>query len=283
MNYYEVDFSFDKSVGQWQADLLKDDLLCIGFDSFVDSEQEKNVDFKGYCPQKDFKEEKLNNLLSEDKLKDSIKELTITLIVDKDWNEEWEKDVPSVKIKDFCFIHAPYKPHDDTVRYDLVISPKQSFGTANHPTTALIIEYLSEIEVKDKTVMDMGCGTGVLGILCKKMRASYVESIDNDPWAYNNSKDNINLNQVNDIVLKQGGSEMISKDQLFDLFIANINLNILLDNISQYAKHLKPNGLLLMSGFYKEDIDTLLASVKQYNLSLKSYKEKDNWVAVILQ
>jgi ribosomal protein L11 methyltransferase len=279
MNYYEIEFSFNESISQWEIDLLKDSLLSVGFDSFMDNEQDNG--FKGYCPEKDFNKDKTQYLIDNAFSKEKVKTKT-NLILDQDWNSEWEKDVPSVKFGDFCMVRPESKPQDKRVRYDIIINPRQSFGTATHPTTAMIIEILSTIEVKGKSVMDMGCGTGVLGILCKKMGAIYVESIDNDKWAYENAVDNAQKNDV-DILLKEGGSEKISKDKLFDIFIANINLNILLDNIPQYVKHIKKGGMMIMSGFYKEDIDTLLQAVKPYNLSLSYSTQKDNWAAIIIK
>lgn len=279
MNYYEIEFSFNESISQWEIDLLKDSLLSVGFDSFMDNEQDNG--FKGYCPEKDFNKDKTQYLIDNAFSKEKVKTKT-NLILDQDWNSEWEKDVPSVKFGDFCMVRPESKPQDKRVRYDIIINPRQSFGTATHPTTAMIIEILSKIEVKGKSVMDMGCGTGVLGILCKKMGAICVESIDNDKWAYENAVDNAQKNDV-DILLKEGGSEKISKDKLFDIFIANINLNILLDNIPQYVKHIKKGGMMIMSGFYKEDIDTLLQAVKPYNLSLSYSTQKDNWAAIIIK
>lgn len=276
MDYYEVKFSFEKDVEQWQKDLLKDDLLSIGFDSFVDDENY----FLAYCPKKDFEREKISVLVSNNNITDKTK-IEINFILDQDWNSTWEETAPSVEFQDFCIVRKENNPKPSGVKYDIIINPKMSFGSANHQTTAMIINLMKDIEMKEKDVMDMGCGTAVLAILAKKMGAKYVEAIDNDDWAYNNAKENISKNNV-DVNVFLGGSEKIS-NRKFDVFIANINLNILLDNINEYVKHIKDKGVMIMSGFYEEDIDTLTKILEKNNIYLKHKTIKDNWAAIILE
>jgi len=279
MDYYQITFFLSKKAKSFEKDLLKNDLLSIGFDAFVDIDDRS---FEGYCPQKDFDEERLKDIINNSLITDCLTlKYDIKLIKDENWNKKWEETSSNVQINNFCNIRKSTQPKTNVI-YDIIINPKQSFGTANHPTTYMIIEYLSTLTMKGKAVMDMGCGTAVLGILCKKMGANYVECIDIDDWAYNNAKENREANNV-DITIKKGSSEQISKDMLFDLFIANINLNILLENINYYVRHLKQNGLLVLSGFYEQDTKELIDATKQYGLTFHYNRVSNEWSILVLR
>ena len=279
MDYYQISFSLSQKAKSFEKDLLKNDLLSIGFDAFVDIDERS---FEGYCPKKDFSEESLKQTINNSIITDNLSlRYDIKFIKDENWNQKWEETSSNVQIGNFCNIRKSTQPQTSVI-YDIIINPKQSFGTANHPTTYMIIEYLSTLMMKDKSVMDMGCGTAVLGILCKKMGAKYVECIDIDDWAYNNAIENREANNV-DIVVKKGSSEEISKDTLFDLFIANINLNILLENIKYYAPHIKENGLLVLSGFYEQDTKELIDTTKQYGLTFHYNKISNEWSILVLR
>lgn len=279
MNYYKVDFFLSDKAKGFDADLLKNDLAQIGFDAFVDIDDNS---FEAYCPEKLFLEDSLPNVINNSLIadKDAVR-YDITFIKDENWNKTWEETSPSVQFGGFCHIRKSNQPYRQ-VTYDIIINPEQSFGTANHPTTAMIIEYLSKEKMTGKSVMDMGCGTAVLGILCKKMGADYVECVDIDEWAYRNAKDNAAANEV-DICVKLGSSEQMEVERKFDLFLANINLNILLENMPMYALQIKSGGRLVLSGFYKEDTEELQTAAKQYGL-LPCYKQTmDNWALLVLK
>ncbi len=271
MNYIEVRFFLGKSDNDYAADLLKGDLLSIGFESFMDND---DGSFCAYCKQEDFSKDKLlayNNL-----------NYSISVIEDRDWNSVWEENSPSVLFGNFCNVRKQSQPFKQ-VKYDIIINPKQSFGTANHPTTSMIITYLQKIEkdIKNKSVLDMGCGTGVLAILSKKMGAKYVEAIDIDDWAYKNVIENATVNNV-ELTIRQGSSNVISKDKKFDFIYANINLNILLENMIFYSKALKDNGYLILSGFYDNDTKELLEETKKLNLTFYYQMKKDDWALLVL-
>ena len=279
MDYYQVNFFLSNKVKYFEVDLLKNDLAQAGFDSFVDI---LDNNFEAYCPSEVFSQDNIqivinNSLLSD---KDSVR-YSIKFIKDENWNKTWEETSPSVQFGNFCNIRKSNQSYKQ-VTYDIIINPEQSFGTANHPTTAMIIEYLSTIDMKGKNVMDMGCGTAVLGILCKKMGADYVECVDIDKWAYNNAISNTQSNNV-DICVKLGSSEEMSANHIFDVFLANINLNILLENIPFYALKIKTGGLLILSGFFEDDINELENTTKQYNLTFYHKVTKNNWALLVLK
>lgn len=277
MNYIRVNFSLSNET-EWKVDLFKDSLLQVGFDSFVDTDE----GFEAYAPEPDFKQDIIQEIIKQSALenKENVKYNT-DFIADQNWNYVWEQTSPCVNIRGLCLIRKSSQEKQNTL-YDIIINPKQSFGTATHPTTYMIIEYLLSLDMNNKYVMDMGCGTGVLGILSKKMGAKYVEAIDIDSWAKENTEENAYDNNVV-LNIKQGGAEVISNDKCFDIFIANINLNILKDNIPIYTKYINKGGSLILSGFYQEDIKELLDNVLILGYKLKTSLTKDNWALVVLE
>lgn len=277
MNYIKVNFSLSNET-EWKVDLFKDSLLQVGFDSFVDTDE----GFEAYAPEPDFKQDIIQEIIKQSALenKENVK-YNIDFIADQNWNYVWEQTSPCVNISGLCLIRKSSQEKQNTL-YDIIINPKQSFGTATHPTTYMIIEYLLSLDMNNKYVMDMGCGTGVLGILSKKMGAKYVEAIDIDSWAKENTEENAYENNVV-LNIKQGGAEVISNDKCFDIFIANINLNILKDNIPIYTKYINKGGSLILSGFYQEDIKELLDNVLILGYKLKTSLTKDNWALVVLE
>lgn len=201
---------------------------------------------------------------------------------DKNWNEEWEKQHEAVLVRSQAgtvWVRAPFHPHRNDVDYELIIEPKMCFGTAHHPTTYMMLSYVAELDVMGRRVLDMGCGTAVLGILAKIRGASYVEGIDIDEWAFANARENAASNNV-EIALKLGGAPAI--DGTFDVILANINRNILLADMGHYVNALAQGGSLLLSGFYQADEEALIARASELGLALKSKKTKDNWSALQL-
>lgn len=201
---------------------------------------------------------------------------------DRDWNAEWEKDHKAVLVEyegGSLWVRAPFHPHRTDVGYELVIEPKMSFGTAHHPTTYMMLSYVAELDVQGKRVLDMGCGTAVLGILAKMRGASYVEGVDIDEWAFNNARENAATNGV-EITLKLGDATTLQGH--FDIIIANINRNILLADMERYAAVLNAGGTLLLSGFYEADEAALVAKANTLGLSLHSKKTRDGWSALEL-
>lgn len=201
---------------------------------------------------------------------------------DKDWNSEWEKGHQAVLVEyngGSVWVRAPFHPHRTDVNYELIIEPKMSFGTAHHPTTYMMLSYVAELDMVGRRVLDMGCGTAVLGILAKMRGASYVEGVDIDEWAFNNAHENAASNGV-EITLKLGDATSLQGN--FDIVIANINRNILLADMERYAAVLNPGGTLLLSGFYENDEGALIAKASNLGLTFNDKKNRDGWSALRL-
>ena len=201
---------------------------------------------------------------------------------DKDWNAEWEKEHKAVLVQydgGSVWVRAPFHPHRTDVDYELIIEPKMSFGTAHHPTTYMMLSYVAELDMKDKRVLDMGCGTAVLGILAKMRGAAYVEGIDIDEWAFSNARENAASNNA-EITLRLGDANAIQGS--FDVILANINRNILLADMERYAAALNPGGTLLLSGFYEADEGALIAKANELGMMFKDKKNRDGWSSLRL-
>jgi ribosomal protein L11 methyltransferase len=256
------------------SEILIVELGEIGFESFVENEE----GFLAYIQENEFDEKKIVELQII-KTNPSIFTYTFQIVEDENWNAIWESNYEPVVIKNKCGIRAPFHPENKDVEYDLIIEPKMSFGTAHHETTSNMIEFLLEEDLKGKSVLDMGCGTSVLAILAAKRGSSKVFAIDNDEWAYNNSLENILKNNEPEINVILGDANSLT-NLYFDVIIANINRNILLNDIKFYANSLNDNGILLMSGFYEQDIPAIKEECGKYNLNFDRYISKNNWVAI---
>lgn len=208
-----------------------------------------------------------------------IKNVEVKQLEDKNWNQIWESSYKPVIVSDNCIVRAPFHTNLPTVEFDIKIMPKMSFGTAHHATTLLMMKYILEIEdFTNLSVLDMGCGTGVLAILVALKNAKTIWAVDNDTWAFENVKENVKANNCEHIKTFLGDAGILG-DNKFDYIFANINKNILLNDLPTYANSLNKNGNIFLSGFYLEDLDELIEKAKSVNLSFIDYKEKDNWVA----
>jgi ribosomal protein L11 methyltransferase len=248
-------------------------LADMGCDSFVETEN----GILAYIQKDIFDENQLNILFSEMSDYHFTVSYSWKEIEEQNWNAVWESNYEPVLIDGKCYIRAPFHPHREDVEYEIVIEPKMSFGTAHHPTTSQMISYILEENCKDKTVLDMGSGTGILAILAVMRGAKMATAIDNDEWAYENCLENVEKNTVSNIEVILGNASTITKK--YDIILANINRNILLEDINKYAEALNGNGTLLLSGFYLDDLPILKKEAGKYNLVFDSYKEKENWVA----
>lgn len=203
---------------------------------------------------------------------------TIEEIEQVNWNAEWEKNFEPIMVNDTCYVRAPF--HDKKeVAYDIVIEPKMSFGTGHHETTHMMIQHILDTDMKGKKVLDMGCGTAILAILAEMKGAQPIDAIDIDNWCYLNSVENAERNNCKHISVYEGDVALLSGKQ-YDIIIANINRNILLNDMEQYVKALNPNGMLFLSGFYEEDIPVIDASCTAKGLSLTNKYKRNNWVAL---
>ncbi len=200
-------------------------------------------------------------------------------LAEENWNEEWEKHYfqPIILADGKCCIRAPFHPELPEVSTEIIINPKMAFGTGNHETTSLIISYILEHNVANLDVLDMGCGTGILGILALKKGAKSLVSIDIDEWAYQNVSENAELNNVKINQIIQGDASALKDLGEFDLILANITRNVLLNDLGDYAQSLKIGGRIVLSGFYSEDIPCLIEKGKEYNLLFSNQKIENNW------
>ncbi len=201
-------------------------------------------------------------------------------IPDQNWNVQWEKDYPEVRIGNKCRIRAPFHPESSDFEFDILINPQMSFGTGHHATTYLMLSAMLELAIEGKEVLDMGCGTGVLAIAAALAGAGSVRAIDIEEWAYRNTLENSGLNNV-DILVQKGDIELI-QEATFDLILANINKNVLLAHVLHYAKALNTGGTLLLSGFFPTDAGEILAEAGKYKFATTVSMEKDGWCALQL-
>jgi len=209
-----------------------------------------------------------------------FEQYSIDIIKPKNWNEEWEKNYfQPILIGNECLIKSSFHKTDIQAKYEIIIDPKMSFGTGHHETTSMMAEYLLEIDLKDKVVMDLGTGTGILGILASMIGCKSVIGIDNDSWCYENAQENIEKNNIPNFEMILGDAGMLkSYPNMFDVFIANINRHILLADIHHYVKTMKPGSVLLLSGFYLDDLADIRTECEKYGLAFQENKMKKNWV-----
>lgn len=278
MNYYELNFTYTSPIDKEIIDdVLAAELGEIGFESFAENKDS----LQAYITDTLYNKEKLDEKINNFPLENTKINYTVTLIESKDWNEEWEKNYfQPITINHDCIIRASFHEDQPDYKYTIIIDPKMAFGTGNHETTWLMINEMLKLDLENTEFLDMGCGTAVLAILARMKGASRVVAIDIDEWAYNNALENIRLNHTNDIQVALGGAEQISSFGKFDIIFANINRNILLNDMQHYVSYMKPNALLFMSGFYTEDIPYIKAECEKNGLSFISHTEKNNWVAV---
>jgi len=278
MKYIEVTITLGQN--DPYRDLLVDALGNEGpYDSFVETPN----GLKAYVQESLFDEGWLKEQLADINNMTSCS-YSFESMPDKNWNEEWEKQHKPVLVEAAngkrVWVRAPFHEHRSDVDYEIEIEPKMSFGTAHHQTTYMMLSYLTELEVTGKRVLDMGCGTAVLAILAKLRGAAYVEAIDIDEWAYNNALENAQRNGV-ELNVRIGDAALLGERQ-FDLIIANINRNILLNDMAAYVQVLEKGGTLLLSGFYESDVPVLQHHAESLGLRLEQQKVRQSWTALRL-
>ena len=267
-----LEYVFTSPSSDIQHDMLVSMLAEIGFDSFM----EEDRCLKAYCSAESRDDIAVENLLMEPSFSD-IRLLKVEEMPDKDWNELWEASYQPVVVNERCRVRAPFHEPDPRFEFDLVIEPKMSFGTANHETTAQIIQLMLETNFQGKDVLDMGSGTAVLAILAKKLGAARTIAIDNDEWAYRNAFTNCELNGVPDIEVVLGDALSIKGE--FDVVLANINRNILLRDMHYYVDAMTLNARIFFSGFYTEDLPSIQAEAERLGLRYSRHLSRNNWVA----
>jgi len=247
-------------------------LSVLGFDGFIEEDDR----LLAYIEKGDTEAGSLQALLSDNDVADAA----ISEIEDKNWNAEWESDYEPVIIDGKIMVRAPFHDPIPDIEWDIIVEPKMSFGTAHHETTSQMLSLIARMDLAGKTVLDMGCGTAVLAILAGKKGAGKILAIDNDEWAYRNSLENTLLNEAPDIEVLLGDRKYI-ENRYFDIIFANINRNILLEDIPHYAAALNPGGILMMSGFYRDDLEQIKKKSAACMLRLAEARSKNNWTAAI--
>ena len=273
MDNIYIEYNFTVSPKEPATEILIAELGNAGFESFVENEN----GVIAYIQKQDWNSTILDTIfvLNSDEFKIQFhkKEVAQT-----NWNAEWEKNFSPIQVDDIVSIRAPFHENPN-LKYDIVIEPKMSFGTGHHETTHMMIQHLLQLDLENKKVLDMGCGTGILAIFAEMKGANKLDAIDIDNWCYENSIENISKNNCKNIQVFEGDSSLLI-DKKYDVIIANINRNILLKDMEIYTNCLSNNGILLLSGFYKEDIPIIDKEVSKYNLSLETSIERNNWVAL---
>ena len=251
-----------------------------GYESFVPD----STGLTAYISARQFDSKTVEEILADFPLPGRKLSTSANTIEGEDWNSEWEKHYfQPIVVADQCVIHSSFHKDIPACPYDIVIDPKMAFGTGHHATTSLIIEQLLSIPLEGKNVIDMGTGTGILAILAAMRGAAAVTGIEIDPAAEANARENIVTNHHPEISIRLGDASLLPSCEPADLFIANINRNIITNDISEYAKALKTGGTMLLSGFYEEDIPVIMKAATPLGLTETSHTVKgDNWTCLRL-
>lgn len=257
------------------SDILAAQLGEIGFESFVVTE----IGLDAFVQDSKLDENALNQVVADFSFDTTIT-FSLESVENKNWNEEWEKYFfEPIVIDDKCLIHSSFHKDFPKLEYDITIDPKMAFGTGHHETTSLMVSEILKMDFTGKTVLDMGCGTSVLAILASIRGAEKLTAIDIDDWCVDNSLENLELNNITNIDVFLGDASLLP-GKTFDVILANINRNILVNDMQTYAGCLQRNGLLFMSGFYTEDIPIIEKEANKYGLTLLGSREKNNWAMI---
>ena len=275
MYYKVITFAFKDSL--LQSDILIAELSEIGFEGFEETAEV----VKAYIPSNLFDEQSILNV--RDKYVEQFQfSYKIEELEEKNWNKEWENNFQPIEIGHDCIIRASFHKVNRAYDYEIIIDPKMSFGTGHHATTQLMVKSLLRQDIQEKTVLDIGCGTGVLAILASKLAADSVIAYDIDEKVYENAVENVRQNNVEDkVVLVKDNSEIFGKNK-YDFILANINRNVLLSLMESFSLNLKDDGILLLSGFYTSDIEELSKPAASHNLKVLSTDEKEGWAIMVL-
>jgi len=269
-NYFEFQFKIDPV--QPASEILIAELGYLGFESFVENDD----GITAYIPEEEYEEDIFTNvhILQSKDFKITYDQKEIERV---NWNEEWEKNFTPILVDEHCSVRAPFHEKPD-VDFDIVIEPKMSFGTGHHATTHMMIQHILKNDWEEKSVLDMGCGTGVLAILTAMKGAGNIDAIDIDNWCYLNTLENISRNECEHINVEEGGAELLEGRE-YDVVLANINRNILVRDLPIYEKCLKSHANLFLSGFYAKDLPVITKACERLGLHFVENFERNNWIA----
>lgn len=273
MDYKKVIVNFTP-FEDWLRDILISQLGDAGYDSFI----ETDTGFEAFIPEKQFSSDAVDDIIMpfEETFNFTISAETVK---SQNWNEEWEKNYfQPLAIGSECVVRAPFHKDFPKAKYEIVIEPNMAFGTGHHETTSMMLEYITEEDIEGKNVLDIGCGTGILGILASMMGAAKVTAIDIDEWSVEGAIGNASLNGIGNMSVQLGDSSLLGSEK-FDIILANIQRNVLLADLPVYSKCLNTGGKVFLSGFLIEDIPAIEAKAEETGLGSESFKTKNNWVA----
>lgn len=274
MKYIEVTFSI-QPYSTDKADVLAAMAGELGFESFTEYEG----GLKAYIQDTLLNEDTLKDIIFDFPFPDTKISYTIAQAAYQNWNKEWEEHVfQPIIIEDKCCVHSTTHTDIPHTTYDIVINPQMAFGSGYHETTQGIIRELLDTDITGKTVLDMGCGTCILGILSAMRGAAHVTAIDIDEWSVNNARLNVELNHLNNINVERGDANLLKGRDSFDLILANINRNILLNDMPVYADCMRTHSILVMSGFYEEDLPMIQRKAESLGMKYRYHKEYNHWI-----
>jgi ribosomal protein L11 methyltransferase len=269
MNYIELAVKVEPR--EQGSDVLIAQLSELEYESFVENDE----GFLAYIQEQFYDESKLNLTLSlyVDFFKISY---TTKVIPQQNWNKEWESSFQPIEVDGECYIRAPFHPAKKGFKYDVIIEPKMSFGTGHHNTTQLMISKLMKLNVAGKSLLDMGCGTGVLAIVASMMGADPITAIDIDDWSVENTTENLAKNNINNVTVHKGNAQILQK-KIFHTILANINKNVLLADLPVYVQSLEKGGNLILSGFFETDITELKVKATELGVKFEDKAVSEQW------
>ena len=273
MDNIYIEYNFTITPKEPATEILIAELGEVGFESFVENEHGVTA----YIQKSEWNPSILEDIfvLNSDEFSIAYNQHEVE---QTNWNSEWEKNFTPIQVDDLVSIRAPFHENPN-LKYDIVIEPKMSFGTGHHETTHMMVQHLLKLDLTNKKTLDMGSGTGILAIFAEMKGANPIDAIDIDNWCYENSLENIERNNCNKITVFEGDASLLINKK-YDVIIANINRNILLMDMKVYTDCLNEKGILLLSGFYEEDMPIIDVEVSKYNLKLENFIQKNNWVAL---
>lgn len=272
-NTIYIEYDFKITPLQPASDILIAELGEAGFESFVENEE----GILAYIQKDDWNNEILTSIEVLNNTLFTI-DCVFKEIEQENWNATWEKSFNPIQVGDQCVVRAPFHKKPET-EFDIVIEPKMSFGTGHHETTHMMLQFILNTDFKNKSVLDMGSGTGVLAILTAMKGAAHIDAIDIDNWCYLNAQENVERNNCKHINVYEGNSRLLEKRK-YDVVLANINRNILVEDIPVYVQSLKEGGSLFLSGFYENDIQIISKKCMDYGLKFEKNLQRNDWVAV---
>jgi ribosomal protein L11 methyltransferase len=259
------------------SEILIAELSEAGFETFLENEK----GFEAYVEGEAFNPSMVEEIRKKYG-KSTPLEFVFSHIPKKNWNEEWEKSYQPIVVNDRCLIRAGFHVPEKQYAYEVIITPKMSFGTGHHQTTYLMVKNMLDVDHTNKRVMDAGCGTAILSILASKLGAREVESFDIDEWSVENGNENTLVNGCTNIHIQQGTIREAALQGKFDIILANINKNVLLEEMNIYSSFLNAGGYLLLSGFFTLDIPDLLREAARHHLREIRRDDRDTWAALLL-